>query len=164
MHEVLEVTFEIILRKQHSASNSEKAIVAECLNIFISCVSFNADLLNRVFQESRFYETFIRQGLLGESIILRAQFKDALLFIAENVKHRTLDKAPVVFFLQNLITALENIKSVKSRCTSQFFQLLTKLIAKYFQMSALISVPDSFVNMIEPVHFTKRVLELLSAY
>jgi len=117
LQNVLDVTFEIILRKQHNASNSEKAIVAECLNIFISCVSFNADFLNRVFQEkdSRFYRTFIKQGLLGESIILRAQFKDALLFIAENVKHRTLDKAPVVFFLENLVTALEDIKSTRSR-------------------------------------------------
>lgn len=117
LQNVLDVAFEIILRKQHNASNSEKAIVAECLNIFISCVSFNADFLNRVFQEkdSRFYKTFIKQGLLGESIILRAQYKDALLFIAENVKHRTLDKAPVVFFLENLVTALEDIKSTRSR-------------------------------------------------
>lgn len=90
LQQVLEVTFKIILRKQHSANSSEKAIVTECLNIFISCVSFNSDLLNRLFAETSFYLTFIKQGLLGDSIVLRAQFKDALLFIADNVKHRGL--------------------------------------------------------------------------
>lgn len=48
---MINLTFEIILRKQHSATNQEKAIVAECLNIFISCISFNSDLLQRVYSD-----------------------------------------------------------------------------------------------------------------
>lgn len=146
VHKLIDLTLETILKKQSQASNPEKAIVAECLNIFISCVSFNGEMLNEVFQaaktDTRFYRTFILQGLLGDSIILRAQFKDALLFVADNVKHRQLDQVPTVFFLQNLVTALEQINAVKSRNTSQFFQLLTKLIVSYFKNANLIPVSE----------------------
>jgi len=49
------------------------------------------------------------------------QFKDVFLFISENVKHKQLSQVPIVFFLQNLVMALEEISVAKARNTSQFF-------------------------------------------
>lgn len=99
---------------------------------------------------------------MGESIILRTQFKDALLFISYNVRQGGLPEAPALFFLRQLLSKVGIIKQFKSRSTPQFFQLLSKLTNYYFMMEK--SMPVVFKKLIEPADFTKSVLESLFQY
>jgi len=88
--QLLQLVFEMVLRRKGLINQEDRAIVAEGLKIWISCVTYNSEWLKRVYQvedfRNRFISTFIDQGILGESENLRNQFRDSLLFVCLNVK------------------------------------------------------------------------------
>ena len=82
--------------------------MAECLDIWVSCITFKNELLLNIYGEDSSQSTeivtmLIDQGLFSETASLRRQFKDAIEFMSFNIKTGTLPIAPAIFFLQKLL-------------------------------------------------------------
>ena len=49
---MLQDTLKLVLKKQSSITSMDKQVVAECLDIYVSCVTFNNEMLLDVYGES----------------------------------------------------------------------------------------------------------------
>ena len=84
-------------------------MVIECLNIWVSIISFDNTLLQDVFEEEKnkkgvsFSDILIDLGLFAESQELRKNFKNSLQFMCLNINVRELTQSPTIFFLRQLI-------------------------------------------------------------
>ena len=103
---LLQQTFEVILRKSGESTEGDNAIVAECLNIWCSEITFNANRLLNIYNDEGYVNRLIEQGLLSKNNMLRNQFKEAILFVCSNVKQSGLPVSPSMFFLRVLLSKL----------------------------------------------------------
>ena len=116
---LLELTFTIILRKQGLIKPAEEQVATECLDIWTSCLAFNADLLKSVVgsdgSSTTFANLLIDSGLFGQNQKLRKQFMEAMLFICRNVKQGNSPESPALFFLDQLLKKVEYAQQFDSR-------------------------------------------------
>lgn len=84
-------------------------MVNECLDILVSCITFDSKLLLSIYGDDSSTRTegssteivnmLIEQGLFNEMSSLRKQFKEAIEFMCFNIKTDDLPQAPALFFL-----------------------------------------------------------------
>ena len=66
-----------MLRKQSLITEHDRQVVAECLNIWTSCITFNSSLLTGIYDgynrgaSANFSNMLIDTGLFGENQMLR---------------------------------------------------------------------------------------------
>ena len=68
--------------------------------------------------QKNFSEVLIDQGLMGKNKDVRAEFKDAILFVCENVKAA---ESPANFFLSKVLSLLGDMTHVDPKHTMQYF-------------------------------------------
>lgn len=127
----------MILRKQSLINEKDRQVVAECLDIWVSCITFNNELLLKIYGNDEFSTTeivtmLIEQGLFSETTSLRKQFKEAIEFMSFNIKSGNLSQAPYSFFLKKLLGKISYSKQLSFTRTPEYYDLLTKLINHYF--------------------------------
>ena len=113
--------------------------MAEILDIWVSCITFNNELLLNIYgleesQSTEIVTMLIDQGLFSEMSSLRKQFKEAIEFMSFNIKTGNLPEAPAIFFLRRLLNQINFSKSLNFTRTPDFFELLTKLLVHYFNL------------------------------
>lgn len=74
---MLQLTLNIVLRKQSLIGEHDRQVVAECLNIWTSCITFNSGLLTGIYDgyhsgaSDNFSNMLIDTGLFGANQMLR---------------------------------------------------------------------------------------------
>jgi hypothetical protein len=87
---LLKQTFGKILSNKGSISEEERQIIAECLNIWISLITYDPSRLIELYNDGAYLELFVGQGLLSENQMLRQQFKEAIEYVALRIKQGDL--------------------------------------------------------------------------
>ena len=108
LQDLLQSTLRIILKKQSLISEQDRAVVAECLDILVGCITFDNELVRNIYGDDDSTNTeivtmLIEKGLFSETTTLRTQFKGAIEFMCFNIKTGKLPQAPAAFFLQKLL-------------------------------------------------------------
>lgn len=68
---LLKQLFGKILSNKGSASEEERKIIAECLNIWISLITYDPSRLVELYNDAAYLELFVVSGLLSENQMLR---------------------------------------------------------------------------------------------
>ncbi len=87
IQELLKMTFQAILRHQSTSTEEERQIIADCLNIFVNQLTFNANFIQALYTDEVYVNLLIDQGLLADSLMMRNQFKGTIEFICMNIRH-----------------------------------------------------------------------------
>lgn len=117
---LLKQIFEKILG-QPTVTEEERSILGECLNIWISLITYNPDIMASLYQDKSYLTLLVDRGLLAENDSLRSHFKDAIEFIALKIKQADLPQHPTQFFLSALVERVPTINHANSLHTAQFF-------------------------------------------
>ena len=67
-------------------TEEERQILNECLNIWISLITYNPEVMNSLYQDKSYLTLLVDRGLLAENEQLRSHFKEAIEFIALKIK------------------------------------------------------------------------------
>ena len=118
-------------------TEDDRLIVTECLNIWLSEITFDSNKLLPIYENLTFVDLLIAKGLLADNFMLRNQFKDAILFICVNVIQTELPEPPSIYLLKNLLSKLYPICASNSGHTQQYFSLLNALMENYYKMPNL---------------------------
>lgn len=96
----------------------DKKIIDICLNIWLSCLVFNPDLLQAVYdqndvekglQENTIAFTIFKRGLIIDNKNVRESFKESAMFICQFIKSPNLTELPILYFLRLLLNELNSI-------------------------------------------------------
>ena len=76
LQDLLQATLRLILRKQSAIREQDRQVVAECLDIWVSCITFNNELMLKIYGDGETGNTeivtmLLEQGLFSEMSHLR---------------------------------------------------------------------------------------------
>lgn len=174
----METLLQVVLRKENIKTD-EVSIVSEILNVWTSFVSFEPSLLKDLYAntganpeqpavnkgDSKFVQVLIDQGLLGENSDMRDSFKEALLFVCQNIRQTSLPTPPAFFFLQVLLGKLDFMTKVNPSNTLQYFELFSSLTKSYFKKMADAEIfGQPMAKLFDEIQLLHQVLSLIENY
>ena len=167
LQDLLQSTQRVILRKESLINEKDRKVVVECLDIWVSCITFNSELLLKIYGDDQFKSTeivamLIEEGLFSETKSLRKQFKEAVEFMSFNIKSDKLPVAPAIFFLQKLLGQINYSKQLSFTRTPEYYDLLMALLKHYFKQRA--NDPFTFQEILEPQALIKDMITQLDHY
>ena len=142
----------------------EKKIVENSLSLWLGCILHNPKILDNFFtfkcNEFENVQDLILRGTLYPSLYkIREEFLHTLFLFAtkiENAKINTFE-----YTLQAMLSKLPKDNEGEESCTSQYFELVSKLIEEYF-----IRVKNGYANkeILDATKFFSEVIDRIKSH